>query len=430
MTPSRILLLEAAGPESGALVATATAAGVEVYVATHPDIYAKYSQELRASLTGFLSTDFCSLDGAVRDIVDFAVRVGIEGILTVTEYLTPIVTLACAELMLPGNDPDLAFAARNKKVMSEQFAKHGVAAPKTIVVACEDDLINRLAADELGFPAVVKPAEHAGSRGVTIARNASEATTAYRRAIGHHRERSYGMALDDSVLVQEHVGGTEYSVESATQNGNTTHLCITRKIVTEAPYPVELGHGVPASVNPAAGERILAEIDKAITAVGIRNGFSHTEVKLTPHGRCTVLEIGARPGAGHIGFLVELALGTEFWKACLDVALGKPLDVVRTRNDYATVRFLTSPRPGRLTSLTNLPTPGPHVPIVRMRKAIGDTVQEAENNSARLGSFVVVGPDQQSVDRHADHLLSQVHIEVDLIELTPPLDTNATSATR
>lgn len=419
MTREKILLLEAAGPESGALVATAVATGIDVYVATHPDIYATYNQELRGSLTGTLFTDFSSVDAAVRDIVGFSGRVGINGILTVTEFVTPIVALACAELALPGNDPEMAFAARNKKVMSEQFAKHGVTAPKTVVVACEADLTNRLATGELGFPLVIKPSEHAGSRGVSIASNASEVTTAYHRALGHHHEQSYGIALDESILVQEYIDGTEYSIESATQHGETTHLCITRKIVTDGPYRVELGHAVPASTDAVAAERILAQVDKAIAATGIRNGFSHTEVKLAPHGQCAVLEIGARPGAGHIGFLIELALGTQFWKACLDIALGRPADLSQTRNDYATVRFLTSPRPGRLTSLTNLPTPSPRVPIIRVRKSVGDTVQEAENNSARLGSFIVAGPDQPSVDRQADHLLSQVRIEVAPAEPTP-----------
>ncbi|MGH3950704.1 MAG: hypothetical protein ACRDSE_16570, partial [Pseudonocardiaceae bacterium] len=73
--------------------------------------------------------------------------------------------------------------------------------------------------------------------------------------------------------------------------------------------------------------------------------------------------------------------------------------------------------------LANLPTPGPRVPIVRVRKTVGENVSVAEDNSARLGCFVVVGRDQQSVDRHADHLLSRVRIEVDPVQLTPPVDT-------
>ncbi len=423
MIPTRILLLEAAGPESGALVAGAVAAGMEVYVSTHRDIYASYNQDLRASLAGFLFTDFSSLDGAVRAIIEFSIRMDIGGILTVTEFLTPVVTLACAKLALPGNDPDLAFAARNKVTMNEQFIRYGVAAPKTVVLASEDDLTDRLEHGELEFPFVVKPADNAGSADVTVARNATEAMTAYRRTMRHDRQSKYGIALDRTVLAQEYVDGTEYSVESVTQGGRTTHICITRKIVTTSLYRAELGHGVPAVVAPDTAQRILAEVDKAIAAVGIRNGLSHTEVKLDLNGRCAVIEIGARPGAGQIGFLVELALGTEFWTVCIDVALGRPIRVTRPLNNYATVRFLTSPRCGVLASLANLPTPGPRVPIVRVRKTVGENVSVAEDNSARLGCFVVVGRDQQSVDRHADHLLSRVRIEVDPVQLTPPVDT-------
>lgn len=407
-----MLLLEAAGPEAGALVATAVDVGIEIYVATHADIHASYGEDLRASVAGFLFTDFTRVDAAVRDIVEFSARVGIDGILTVTEFLTPIVTLACAQLGLPGNDPHLAFAPRNKRVMSEQFTKCDVAVPKTIAAACEHDLTNLLCSSEIGFPLVVKPAENAGSTGVTIARTADEATAAYRRALRHDRQDRYGMVLDSTTIIQEYVDGIEYSVESVTQDGETTHICITRKIVTTTAYRAELGHAVPADVPADAAKRILAEADKAIAAVGIRNGPSHTEVKLASDGQCTVIEIGARPGAGQIGFLVELALGTRFWAACLDVALGRPVRITRPRNDYATVRFLTIPRPGILTSLSNLPQPGPRVPIVRMRKTVGQFVNAAEDNGGRLGSVVVVGPDQESVELYADELLAQVRIEV------------------
>lgn len=76
------------------------------------------------------------------------------------------------------------------------------------------------------------------------------------------------------------------------------------------------------------------------------------------------------------------------------------------------MRFLTSPRAGRLTAVKNLPEISPRVPVVLMRKNIGDIVDGLDSNTARLGYVLVTGPDERSVDRHAERLLARVKIEV------------------
>ncbi|MBC6451318.1 ATP-grasp domain-containing protein [Actinokineospora xionganensis] len=413
---TRILLLEAAGPESGALVATATAMGHQVHAATTSDHHVNYGSDLRQLLSGCLITDFSRHERACDDIVGYARRVGADAVLTTNEYLTPMLAEVCAELGLPGNDPALATAARNKADMSRQFAHRGVTAPHTHVLARENQVLRLCASGRLAFPCVVKPADGAGSAGVTVAQSATEAIAAFRAAC--ELQGMYGMSLDPHVLVQEFIEGAEYSVESITQNGVSTHLCLTRKIVTGGAHRVELGHGLPAFLPLEVEQTVHGRVNSAIAAVGIRNGASHTEVMLTPDGRCTVIEVGARLGAGHIGFLIHHALGIDPWAACLDVALGRPAQLAPTRDHYATVRFLTNPHQGLLAAITGLPERSPQVPIVRVRKAVGEVVGGAKDNAGRLGNFVVVGPDQQSVDDHADHLLAQVRIRVEPIERT------------
>ncbi len=410
MTMPRVLLLEAAGPESAALAATAVASGYQVHAATQPGQHATYSSDLHKVLSGCLLTDFSRPEQALDEVVDYARRMGVDAVLTTNEYLTPLVAEVCATLDMPGNDPVLAVAARNKADMSQQFARCGVTAPRTRVLGQQDELSRLCTSGQLTFPCVVKPADGAGSAGVTVVRSATEAVTAFWGA--REPRGMYGMPLDPRVLVQEHAEGTEYSVESITENGAATHLCLTRKTVTPGAYRVELGHGLPAVLPLDAERAVHKQVGQAIAAVGIRNGASHTEVMLTPDGQCTVIEIAARLGAGQIGVLIQHALGIDPWAACLDTALGRRVRLAPTRRGYAAVRFLTSPRPGRLAAVTGLPRRGPQVPIVRVRKAVGDRVDGARCNGGRLGCFVVTGPDAVAVDRHAEQLFKRIRIEV------------------
>jgi biotin carboxylase len=411
VTTTQVLLLEAAGPESGALVETAVARGYQIHAVTAPEQFACYSTELRTALSSCLQTDLSRPEQAADDILGYARRIGADAVLTTNEYLTPLVAEICAALDLPGNDPALAGSARSKAAMARQFRRCSVTAPDTRVFSQEPDMCRLAASGQLTFPCVVKPAEGAGSVGVTVVTNGVEATAAFRAV--QNRRGMYAMDLDPAVVIQELIEGAEYSVESITQNGKSTHLCVTRKMVTHGAHRVEIGHGLPHALPPEVELAIYKQVDLAIAAVGIRNGASHTEVMLTPDGQCAVIEIGARLGAGQIGFLIQHALGIDPWMACLDTALGRPAHLSPTRTDYATVRFLTAPHPGQLAAIEGLPDRSPQVPLVRVRRSLGETVNGIGDNTGRLGSFVVVGTDQRRVDRDADHLLAQVRIEVE-----------------
>ena len=57
--------------------------------------------------------------------------------------------------------------------------------------------------------------------------------------------------------------------------------------------------------------------------MGITNGASHTELKVTTDGKIKIIEIGARMGGGFIGSdLVQLSTGFDYVHAVIEIALG------------------------------------------------------------------------------------------------------------
>ncbi|MFF4935327.1 ATP-grasp domain-containing protein [Streptomyces griseofuscus] len=284
-----------------------------------------------------------------------------------------------------------------------------------------------LADPRVGFPCVIKPLSGAGSDGVTVVTGLADAASAAdtaRAAAGMYTSGGAG-----HILLQAYASGTEYSVESLTQDGTTTHLAVTRKQVTSGPKRAETGHSLPVHLPPAVEADVYREVEAAIQAAGIRHGASHTEVIVGADGRCAVIEIGARLAAGQIGLLIQHALGIDVWAALLDVALARPTALAPTTRGYATVRFVTSGRAGRLTSVCGFPTTGPGVPFVRQRAAIGGLVHEPGANGHRLGSFVVTGPDADEVEERADALLRRIRIHVEpVLENTGQVRPASTSA--
>ncbi|WP_020519503.1 ATP-grasp domain-containing protein [Catelliglobosispora koreensis] len=410
MTTTRVLLLEAAGPESHAIATTAAARGYEVFTVTSRERWDGYDTALRNLLTGHLLTDFSSSDQAAKAVVAYARLIKVSAVLTTNEYLTPLCALAAADLGLPGNDPSLALAARNKAQMAARFAAYYVPAPRTLVLDGGCNVEDQIHAAGLSFPVVVKPSEGAGSGGVTIVDWPKALAGAVLDANG--QRSMYGALLDGRVLIQEYANGQEYSVESITQDGRTSHLCLTRKLVSEGSNRVEIGHMLPADED-ADSTAIFDAASQAIASVGIRNGATHTEVILTPTGECKVVEVAARIAAGNIGHLIRHATGVDPWAACLDVALGRPMQLQRTSDCFATVRFLSANRSGRLVAIHGLPKVSSEIPFVRVRATAGTRVAPPRSNSDRLGCFAVVGNNASDVERRANDLLADIRIEVE-----------------
>lgn len=72
----------------------------------------------------------------------------------------------------------------------------------------------------------------------------------------------------------------------------------------------------------AARLAVHHQVDRAIAAIGIRNGASHPELTVRPDGRCSVIEIGARLGAGRTTRVSSTTRwASNRWAACLGTAL-------------------------------------------------------------------------------------------------------------
>ncbi|GAA4234427.1 ATP-grasp domain-containing protein [Actinomadura meridiana] len=372
-------------------------------------------------MTGWCLTDLSQPDRAQEQITAYARRHNVGAVLTVNEYLTDLTAYICADLDLPGNVPALARAARDKAVMADTLTAAGVRIPRTRPVRDHHQARAALADPRIGLPCVIKPVGGSGSAGVTVATSLAEVGGAVDTA------RAAVHPAAPVVLVQAYVTGTQYSVESLTRDGATTHLAITRKTVTAGAQRVELAHSLPARLPPDVQAAVYQQVDTAVHAVGVRNGASHTEVIVDETGRCTVIEVAARLGAGHIAILIGHALGIDVFTALVDVAFGHRPNLARTVDRYATVRFVTSPGTGRFANVEGLPEPGPDVPLVRWRVEPGSLVHEPATNAHRLGCFIVTGDRPAVVEEHADMLLRQiiVHVHPDV----PPADQPSSAST-
>lgn len=172
------------------------------------------------------------------------------------------------------------------------------------------------------FPVIVKPTDRSGSRSITKINSLEEAKPAVARAVADSFEKK--------AIVEEYLEGDEYSLEAISHNGKHTFLAITKKQTTGAPHYIETGHMQPAKLTNAQEEKIKTEIEKALNALEIATGASHSEFRLDKNDNVNIIEIGARMGGDCIGsHLVSLSTGYDFLEMVIDAATGKPPGLVK-----------------------------------------------------------------------------------------------------
>jgi biotin carboxylase len=174
------------------------------------------------------------------------------------------------------------------------------------------------------------------SLGAVLVRDASElsARFAFARDTAVPGARRY----DVGVLVEEYLTGPEISVDAAVHSGRVLPMFVARKEVGYPPYFEETGHLVDAA-DPMLTDPVLrAVVQDAHTALGIADGMTHTELKLTPAGP-KIIEVNARLGGDHIPYLGWRASGIDPGLAAAAVACGRPPPVAADRSMIGAIRF-------------------------------------------------------------------------------------------
>ncbi len=258
-------------------------------------------------------------------------EIGIDGITTIAiDICVPTIAFIAENLNLISNSYKSSIIATNKAKMRLAFEDANVNSPKSICLE-NTKLINEL---NLSFPLIVKPTDRSGSRGVSKVYNEIELKNAIDRGLEE--------SLENKVVIEEFIEGVEVSVESISWQGNHHILVITDKVTTGEPYFVELAHHQPSALSNEIQEKIKSETLKALNALEVKFGASHSEFKITNEGKVYAIEVGARMGGDFIGSdLVYLSTGYDFVKGVIDVSLGKFSLPIIKNNKYSGVYFLS-----------------------------------------------------------------------------------------
>lgn len=312
------------------------------------------------------------------------------------------------EMCLAGVSREQAVRATNKHLMREAFEIAKAPSPKSILTIDVEDAWEYFCND-WGDSAILKPSRNSGSRGIVkvMKRIAKEDFAKLYRF-------TFNESRDKSVLIEQFIEGSEFSVEIIVWEGKVNILQVTDKKTTGAPHFVELGHNQPSCFSNNIVAIVKDAAVKGVKALGVDKCACHAEVKVMD-GKAYLIEIGARMGGDFIStVLTQLSTGIDMTAAAINCALNiEPNLEPQNAAQGVCIRYFC-PKPGRLTSIENIEKLNDsRVYDSQFYYKLGDMIPKVTSSLCRSGHVIVTEETPRKAIELADKIVSEVKLETE-----------------
>jgi biotin carboxylase len=246
---------------------------------------------------------------------------------------------------MPGMSVDAVTGFRDKQLMKERVAAAGLRVPRSRRVRTETE--TRAAAEEFGYPLIVKPIAGAGS-----------ADTYKAESVAELDEILVKMRGVGEASCEEYIDGEEFTFDTVCIGGKPAY----ENVAQYLPKPIEMRSlewvsPVIITVRDMKLPKIQGGIAlgrKVLDALGMGTGFTHMEWFLTPKGEAVFGEIGCRPGGAHIVDQMNYTSDIDLFREWARVACWGAFEADATRKYNAGIVFKRAFGQGRIARIEGL----------------------------------------------------------------------------
>jgi biotin carboxylase len=346
------------------------------------------------------------LDIRDRDgVLQAARELEVAGILTTgSDVGVPTIGAVVDGLGLAGTGYEAAVACSDKQAMKRAFQATNT--PTADYRVAHTPAEARAAVSGIGLPALIKPPDSSGSRGVTVVRATGDLAPAFDAALAISRT--------GGVVVEQFLSGRELGAQVVVV-GATVHDCIVHNDTVWTRHgSVPVGHSLPSREAASVDGRIGEILERAITGLGIRDTIVNADVILVDD-EPYVLEIGARMGGTCLPETISLWRGFDAYQVAVALAVGeKPRLEARHEPIPNASRLLWSDREGTLRRVGVPPevTGNRALHALQVDVTAGQRVPRFRAGNDRLGHLITVGPGWQCAEESAERLAQAITIEL------------------
>jgi biotin carboxylase len=339
----------------------------------------------------------------------------VEGVVNCSESCLRTQAALVERYRVPGINSQTAAVCRDKQLMARRFEEGGVPIARRRIVTSADEIPD--AVGDVGCPGVLKPSTGVASLFTVRFDSEQELLERFEQFDAEAREhRSTAIReMNGRWLVEEYLDGPGFSVESLTLGSETTHVAVCQKGEMSKPFFLETGHVCPAPLSDDTRREMEEIAERAVRALGITDGITHSELKLTSRG-IRVLEVGARMGGGSIRQVVKLATGVDLLEVTLELARGRKPEIAPAPDRAAASRswFPASPCTVRDLSRADELLELPGIVAVNRWTAEGERYELPPDGYREILGVVAVGDTPKEAIARAERAVAEAEHVVEL----------------
>lgn len=313
----------------------------------------------------------------------------VGGLSETTQYLAAAIA---EELSLSYASRQTILRTRDKYEMRQVLRAAGLDTTASRVVVGAEAI--QAFADQHGYPVVLKPRDGQGKMGFSLLRGPADIPAAL--------DRFKAQSAHSDMLVEEFLQGVEYSVEVFSERGEHRTICVTKKYKDQDTF-IEIGHCVPAPVEPETAQLMKGHALRVLDALGVTDGPSHTEIMLGPD-EPKVVETHARLPGGAVVNLIDLVSGVDLDELWIRQLAGESVlaEVPGRLSGCAASAFAVPKGPGMLQRIAGQreAQAQPGVAEVRLIFQPGMKISDIYDSDSRGAGVLARGETpQEAVDR-------------------------------
>jgi biotin carboxylase len=300
----------------------------------------------------------------------------------------------------------------NKIAMRRRLADAGVPQPRFAALRHIREV--RAAAEAVGFPAVLKPADSAGQRGLSLAASVDD--------VQRHLHAALAQSAEEEAILESYHPGLEVNGLLVARGGEVTVVTL-----SDRRRPAGVGFGVAvAHIYPSTlfGDP-LAEVERVgrstVHALGLRDGIAYPQVIWGDDGVARLIEVAARIPAGQMDSVARYGVGIDLIEIALRQALGEPVpdELVTPRvQQPLAISFLTA-EPGPLPTGKLVRVDGldkvlafPGVVEADLYFQAGETIRPVQVDGDRRGYVIALGDTNLEAVERAEAAAKLLDVEV------------------
>lgn len=254
-------------------------------------------------------------------VLELSQKLKIDGIVAyASDPAAPTAAYVSEKMGLIGNPYKSVQLLTQKDLFREFLQEHGFSCPQAEGYDTYEQAVEQI--DKFKFPVMVKPVDSSGSKGVVKINSKEELKAAVEEALSYSRRKRF--VVEEFIVKQGYqVSGDGFSVDGKlvfTSYGNELYSGKgTREYVA-------LGEFWPSLLTDEQKEKVDNELQRLITALGMKTSAYNIEVILDKDDNVYVLELGPRNGGSYIPQLIEYATGVDLVDYTIKGYMGENID--------------------------------------------------------------------------------------------------------